>query len=71
MPKVERDEKRESRIENEAIVDAYGGEEQALGWYYYLDGKRSLPLKKKSNKGQYSPKKRLYVSREKGENRVC
>ena len=45
MPKVERDEKRESRIENEAIVDAYGGEEKALGWYYYLDGKIRFPFK--------------------------
>jgi hypothetical protein len=25
---------REERIQNESIVDAYGPEEQALGWYY-------------------------------------
>jgi hypothetical protein len=30
---------REERIDNEAIVDAYGPEEQALGWYYYLQDK--------------------------------
>ena len=28
---------REERIEMEIIVDAYGPEEQAMGWYYYLD----------------------------------
>jgi hypothetical protein len=25
---------RETRIHNEAIADAYGPEERALGWYY-------------------------------------
>src|SRR5262249_44803371 len=30
---------REDRIHNEAIVDAYALEEQALGWYYYLENK--------------------------------
>lgn len=30
-------EEREQRIANEAIVDAYGPEEQAIGWYYYLE----------------------------------
>ena len=34
---IGRDEEREERIYNEAIVDAYGPEEQALGWYYYLE----------------------------------
>lgn len=36
------DEAREDRITNEAIVDAYGPEEQAIGWYYYLQDR--LPL---------------------------
>ena len=31
-----RDEHREERISMEIIVDAYGPEEQAMGWYYYL-----------------------------------
>ena len=44
MPKVERDEGREYRISDEAIVDAYGPEEQALGWYYYLDDKIEFPF---------------------------
>ena len=34
MLRVERDEERENRIHDEAIVDAYGPEEQAIGWYY-------------------------------------
>lgn len=44
MLKAERDEEREHRISNEAIVDAYGTEEQALGWYYYLEGKIQFPF---------------------------
>ena len=28
----------------EAIVDAYGAEEQAMGWYYYFDDKLSFPF---------------------------
>jgi len=32
MSKRPRDEEREQRIETEIIVDAYGPEEQALGW---------------------------------------
>jgi hypothetical protein len=34
----------ENRIHNEVIVDAYGPEEQAMGWYYYLDGKMRFPF---------------------------
>jgi hypothetical protein len=34
---------RPDRIENEAIVDARP-EEQAMGWYYYLDGKIRFPF---------------------------
>jgi Calcium binding len=37
MAKRKKHPVREDRIHNEAIVDAYGPEEQALGWYYYLD----------------------------------
>ena len=28
----------------EIIVDAYGPEEQAMGWYYYLDDKLQFPF---------------------------
>lgn len=47
MSNVERDEVRETRIADEAIVDAYGPEEQAIGWYYYLADKMSTPFKGK------------------------
>ncbi len=29
----------------EAVVDAYGSEERAMGWYYYLDDKLKFPFK--------------------------
>ena len=44
MPKPRRNRIREERIHNEAIVDAYGPEEQALGWYYYLENKIQFPF---------------------------
>lgn len=44
MKKTKRDPIREERIENEAIVDAYGPEEQAMGWYYYLENKIRFPF---------------------------
>ena len=47
MPKLKRDPVREDRIHNEAIVDAYGPEEQALGWYYYLENKIHFPIQAK------------------------
>ena len=39
-----KDESREERIHMEAVVDAYGPEERAMGWYYYLDDKISFPF---------------------------
>ena len=44
MPKIKKDEVRENRIENEVIVDAYGEEEHAMGWYYYLADKLTFPF---------------------------
>ena len=44
MAKPKRNRLREERIHNEVIVDAYGPEEQALSWYYYLENKISFPL---------------------------
>jgi hypothetical protein len=35
-----KDEEREERITNEIIVDAYGPEELAMGWYYHLEPHR-------------------------------
>jgi hypothetical protein len=42
--KPARDPIREDRINNEAIVDAYGPEEQAMGWYYYLEDRIRFPF---------------------------
>ena len=36
MSKVRKDKVHENRISMEIVVDAYGPEEQAMGWYYYL-----------------------------------
>jgi hypothetical protein len=36
--------KREQRIRDEIIVDAHDSEEQAMGWYYYLDEKLVFPF---------------------------
>jgi hypothetical protein len=44
MGRLKKDPIREDRIQNEAIVDAYGPEEQALGWYYYLENKIRFPF---------------------------
>lgn len=38
-----KDDEREERIATEIIVDAYGAEEQAMSWYYYLDEKLQFP----------------------------
>jgi hypothetical protein len=44
MKRPKRDPVREDRIHNEAILDAYGTEEQAMSWYYYLDDKIRFPF---------------------------
>jgi hypothetical protein len=43
MTKSKKDPIREERIHNEVVVDAYGAEEQAMGWYYYLEDKIRFP----------------------------
>ena len=45
MKKPRKDPVRENRIHEEAIVDAYGPEEKAMSWYYYLEGKLSFPFR--------------------------
>jgi hypothetical protein len=45
MSRVGTDEARENRIVMEIVVDAYGEEEQFLGWYYYLEGKLNFPFR--------------------------
>lgn len=42
--RIEQDKDREERIAMEIIVDAYGPEEQAMGWYYYLQDKIHFPF---------------------------
>ena len=46
MKRPKRDPVREDRIYNEAIVDARP-EEQAMSWYYYLEGKITFPFRAK------------------------
>ncbi len=38
---------REQRIQEEIVVDAYGAEEQAMGWYYYLEEHLHFPFRAK------------------------
>ena len=44
MTQQPEDEEREERISMEIIVDAYESVEQAMGWYYYLEGKMQFPF---------------------------
>ena len=44
MAQIEKDAEREERIHDEIIVDAHGGEEQALSWYYYLRDQLQFPF---------------------------
>src|SRR3954454_4823303 len=44
MKKPPKDPNREDRIHEEAIVDAYGSEEKAMSWYYYLESKLTFPF---------------------------
>jgi hypothetical protein len=47
MAKRRKDPVRETRIQDEAIVDAYGPEEQAISWYCYLENKIHFPFQAK------------------------
>lgn len=38
---------REDRIEQDIVVDAYGEEERAMGWYCYLENKLQFPFRAK------------------------
>ena len=44
MARIPPDERREERIAMEIIVDAYGHEEQAVGWYVYLTDHLRFPF---------------------------
>ena len=41
-PKLDR--QREDRIRMEIVVDAYGSDERALSWYYYLEDQLQFPF---------------------------
>ena len=41
---MERDEIIEERISMEIIVDTYGSDECAMGWYCYLEDKLDFPF---------------------------
>lgn len=41
-PKINR--VRERRIEQQIVVDAYGPDERALSWYYYLENQLRFPF---------------------------
>lgn len=44
MERQSRDEEREERIHNEIVVDAHDAEEQAMGWYSYLEESLRFPF---------------------------
>jgi hypothetical protein len=37
MARAKEDSERENRIVDEIVVDAFGAEEQAMGWFHYLE----------------------------------
>lgn len=41
---LEQNKAREERILMEVVVDAYGEEERAMSWYYYLEAKLKFPF---------------------------
>lgn len=43
--RMKQNEAREHRIAMEAVVDAYDEIERAMGWYYYLEEKLTVPFK--------------------------
>jgi hypothetical protein len=45
MKRPSKDPVREDRIHEVAIVDAYGPEEKAMSWYYYLESRLTFPFK--------------------------
>jgi hypothetical protein len=47
MAKAKQDKRREQRIEQEIVVEAYGPEEQAMGWYSYLEDQLHFPFQGK------------------------
>jgi Calcium binding len=48
MTQRSQDEEREERITMEIVVDCYDAEEQAMGWYYYLERTLHFPFTARS-----------------------
>jgi hypothetical protein len=44
MASKRKEQDRETRIENDVVVDAYDASERAMGWYYYLEEKLQFPF---------------------------
>jgi Calcium binding len=47
VAKAKQDKQREQRIQQEIVVDAHDAEEQAMGWYYYLEEQLRFPFQAK------------------------
>ena len=45
MAKAKQNKQREHRSEQEIVVDAYGAEERAMGWYCYLEERLRFPFR--------------------------
>ena len=47
MVKVKQNKLTEQRIQQKIVVDAHNAEEQAMGWYYYLEEHLHFPFRAK------------------------
>ena len=47
MAKPKQYKQRERRIQQEIVTDAHNAEEQAMGWYYYLEAQLGFPFRAK------------------------
>ena len=47
MAKAKQNQQTEQRIHQEIVVDAHAAEEQAMGWYYYLEEQLRFPFRAK------------------------
>jgi hypothetical protein len=61
MAKAKPDKQREQRIQQEIVVDAHDAQEQAMGWYYYLEEQLRFPFRAKSIAVSPSGRSRPYA----------
>jgi hypothetical protein len=47
MAKAKQNKQREQRIHQKIVVDAHDAQEQAMGWYYYLEEQLRFPFRAK------------------------